>query len=84
MLLDCSTGKGRRSSSLPLPNPQKVELPRRSSYEDVLRKAKEIYFGEKANLDNMSMCDSSGLTIKLDDTSTWNLMILNLAVTNFT
>lgn len=49
---------------------KKVELPKRSTYKHV--PSKELYFGEKANLDNMNICDSPGLAIKLDDTSTWN------------
>ena len=56
------------------PNPQKVELPRRSTLIDVFNKAKELFFESKALISDMCLGDSNGLVRNFDQTSTsWTL-----------
>lgn len=73
MLYDHSSGKGRRCRSLPSPNPQKVDLPRKSTLIDLLSRARELYFGESANLAKMNIADSAGMIIRVDNKLSWIL-----------
>ena len=51
------------------PNPQKVELPRKSNLMDVFEKAKELYFHEDTSLNNMNIGDANGLVINIEQSS---------------
>ena len=66
MLYDMEAGKGFRRRSIPGPNPQKVEFSRKSSLDDIFIRAKELYFGDKANLKKMNLADSSGMIANVD------------------
>ena len=41
--------KGVKSDRIPQPNPQNVELPKKSFFNDLLSHAKALYFGEDAD-----------------------------------
>ena len=66
MYYNRSSSKGKRCSSIPCPNPRKVEFLRKSSLDDVFLRAKELYFGETANLTEMTLADSSGMLVEVD------------------
>ena len=73
MLYDHASGKGCRRRCIPTPNPQKVELPRKSTLDDLYQHAKDLYFGEEANTNKMSLADSSGILVKIIDEADWVL-----------
>ena len=64
--------KGVKSHHIPPPNPQKVELPKNSSFDDLLSHAKALYFGEDADSSQMNLADSAGKTINVEK-SQWHL-----------
>ena len=57
---DAQLCKGVKSHRIPQPNPQDVELPNKSSFDDLLSHAKALYFGEDADSSQMNLADSAG------------------------
>ena len=65
-------GRGIRKDSIPKPNPRKVELPKSSTFNDIVDLANELYFGNGADPSRMELADSSGLSIHVNK-SEWKL-----------
>ena len=74
MVFDRELNRGVRKKYVSEPNPQKVELQRDSTLPAVLEKAKELYFKDMhPQLDALSLCDSSGVLIPVQDDIAWTL-----------
>ena len=54
---DAQLCKGVKSHRIPQPNPQDVELPNKSSFDDLLSHTKALYFGEDADSSQMNLAD---------------------------
>ena len=72
MLYDNKLCKGIKRQTIHGPNPQKVELSRKSTINDVYSHAKLLYFDEKAKLEDMYLADSGGVVVQIDQ-SKWIL-----------
>jgi hypothetical protein len=71
MVFDGRLGKGVKQK-LREPNPQKVELPRKSNLTDVFNKAKELFSDKESSITNMYLGDSCGLIVNVEK-SKWVL-----------
>ena len=72
MIFDHTAGKGIKKKWIPQPNPRKVEMARRSSLQDVLKKAKDIYFYDHCDYSSLRLADTNGIMIEVE-TSGWML-----------
>ena len=73
MLYDRKSGKGVKRQCIPGPNPQKIELSKKSTLNDIFMSAKELYFGDNANTQKMSLADSCGVIVQIDENKQWML-----------
>ena len=76
MIYDPEFNMGIRKKYLPEPNPRKVELPWEASLTTVFEKAKQLYFEELQPEDYgdlLSLADSSGILIPIEDMKKWSL-----------
>ena len=72
MIFDHTAGKGIFLKWIPQPNPRKVEMARTSSLQDVLKKAKDIYFYDHCDYSSLCLADTNGIMIEVE-TSGWIL-----------
>ena len=79
MIYDPDLEKGVKKRLLPEPNPAKVELPKKSSLDQVISKAKDLYFKSTEFMDHddqrvsFKLADSTGVTILIEDSTNWSL-----------
>lgn len=68
MVFDADVNRAIRKKFLRDPNPQKVSVERSATLETILDRARELYFKDMdVELDELSLCDSSGILIPVQD-----------------
>ena len=54
------------------PNPRTVEMPKKSTLEDLFKKANEMYF-KLPDIDCLSLADTNGMHIEIENSIEWKL-----------